>query len=69
MALLPGASRRSTRPPAAADLARLPLTDAVLHEAIRLYPPAWALGVAVAGLLGSLAESVIGTVAERRGCF
>ena len=32
------------RPPAAADLARLPLTDAVLHEAIRLYPPAWAMG-------------------------
>jgi cytochrome P450 len=32
------------RPPAATDLARLPLTDAVLHEAIRLYPPAWAMG-------------------------
>jgi cytochrome P450 len=32
------------RPPAAIDLARLPLTDAVLHEAIRLYPPAWAMG-------------------------
>ncbi len=32
------------RPPAAADLARLPLTDAILHEAIRLYPPAWAMG-------------------------
>ena len=34
----------ATAPPAAADLARLPLTDAVLHEAIRLYPPAWAMG-------------------------
>jgi cytochrome P450 len=32
------------RPPAAADLPRLSLTDAVLHEAIRLYPPAWAIG-------------------------
>jgi cytochrome P450 len=32
------------RPPTAADLPRLPLTDAVLHEAIRLYPPAWAMG-------------------------
>jgi cytochrome P450 len=32
------------RPPTVADLPRLPLTDAVLHEAIRLYPPAWAIG-------------------------
>jgi uncharacterized protein (TIGR00297 family) len=32
-----------------------------------LYSPAWALVIAFAGLLGSLAESVIGTVAERRG--
>ena len=32
-----------------------------------LYAPAWALAIAMAGLLGSLAESVIGTVAERRG--
>jgi cytochrome P450 len=27
-----------------ADLPHLPLTDAVLHESIRLYPPAWAIG-------------------------
>ena len=32
-----------------------------------LYSPAWAFAIAAAGLLGSLAESVIGTVAERRG--
>ena len=43
MARRAGRGPRRT-PPAAADLARLPLTDAVLHEAIRLYPPAWAMG-------------------------
>jgi cytochrome P450 len=32
------------RPASTADLPDLPLTDAVLHEAIRLYPPAWAMG-------------------------
>jgi cytochrome P450 len=32
------------RPPSTDDLPRLPLTDGVLHEAIRLYPPAWAIG-------------------------
>jgi uncharacterized protein (TIGR00297 family) len=32
-----------------------------------LYAPPWALAIAAAGLLGSLAESVIGTVAESRG--
>jgi cytochrome P450 len=32
------------RPPTMADLPHLPLTDAVLHESIRLYPPAWAIG-------------------------
>jgi len=32
-----------------------------------LYTPASAFAVAAAGLLGSLAESVIGTVAESRG--
>lgn len=32
-----------------------------------LYAPAWALAIAMSGLLGSLAESVIGTVAESRG--
>lgn len=32
-----------------------------------LYAPLWAPAVAIAGLLGSLAESVIGTVAESRG--
>jgi len=32
-----------------------------------LYAPAWSLAIAGAGLLGSLAESVLGTVAEKRG--
>ena len=32
------------RPPTIADLPGLPLTDAMLHEAIRMYPPAWAIG-------------------------
>ena len=32
------------RPASTEDLPRLPLTDAVLREAIRLYPPAWAMG-------------------------
>ena len=32
-----------------------------------LYSPGWGIVVALAGLAGSLAESVIGTVAERRG--
>ena len=32
-----------------------------------LYAPVWAPAIALAGLLGSLAESVLGTVAESRG--
>ncbi|MDP9327083.1 MAG: cytochrome P450 [Actinomycetota bacterium] len=32
------------RPASTEDLPDLRLTDAVLHEAIRLYPPAWAIG-------------------------
>jgi cytochrome P450 len=32
------------RLPAVDDLARLPYTEMVLHEAMRLYPPAWILG-------------------------
>jgi len=40
---------------------------AVVGAAVGLYGFAWAGAVAVAGLLGSLAESVLGTVAERRG--
>jgi uncharacterized protein (TIGR00297 family) len=32
-----------------------------------LYPPVWAPAIAAAGLLGSFAESVIGSVAEKRG--
>ena len=32
------------RAPAVEDLARLPYTTAVLSEALRLYPPAWAVG-------------------------
>jgi uncharacterized protein (TIGR00297 family) len=40
---------------------------ACVGAATGLYSPPWAIAVAAAGLLGSLAESVIGTVAERRG--
>lgn len=32
------------RPPALADLPRLPYTENVVKEALRLYPPAWILG-------------------------
>ncbi len=32
------------RRPALADLGRLPYTDAVLRESMRLYPPVWAMG-------------------------
>lgn len=32
------------RPPAPADLPRLPFCKAVIQEAMRLYPPAWSLG-------------------------
>ena len=40
---------------------------AIVGAATGLYAPMWAVAIAGAGLLGSLAESVIGTVAERRG--
>ena len=40
---------------------------AAVGAAAGLYGAAWAVPVALAGLLGSLAESVLGTVAERRG--
>ena len=40
---------------------------AAVGAATGLYAPAWAIAIAAAGLLGSLAESVLGTVAERRG--
>ena len=40
---------------------------ALVGAAGGLYSPGWAVAVAIAGLLGSIAESVIGTVAERRG--
>jgi cytochrome P450 len=33
----------AARPPTIADVPSLPFTDAVLKEAMRLYPPAWAL--------------------------
>ena len=32
------------RPPTVADLPRLPVAEAVIAEAMRLYPPAWAVG-------------------------
>ena len=32
------------RPPETGDLPRLPYTDAVIKESLRLYPPAWAVG-------------------------
>lgn len=40
---------------------------ALVGAATGLYAPWWALAITMAGLLGSLAESVIGTVAEKRG--
>jgi uncharacterized protein (TIGR00297 family) len=40
---------------------------ALVGAAAGLYAPWWALAITMAGLLGSLAESVIGTVAEKRG--
>jgi uncharacterized protein (TIGR00297 family) len=40
---------------------------AAVGAATGLYAPAWAPAIAAAGLLGSLAESVIGSVAEKRG--
>ena len=33
-----------SRPPGFADVARLPYTEKVLAESMRLYPPAWAIG-------------------------
>jgi len=32
------------RPPTPADVPGLPFTEAVVREALRLYPPAWAIG-------------------------
>jgi cytochrome P450 len=32
------------RLPTAGDLAKLPYADKVIHEALRLYPPAWRIG-------------------------
>ena len=37
------AAQLGTRPPAPDDFARLPYTQAVFREALRLYPPVWAL--------------------------
>ena len=56
------------RLPTAEDTRRLKYTRAVLSEAMRLYPPAWAVGrlaveddeVGFAALLGELAEGVAG---------
>jgi cytochrome P450 len=37
------AAQLGSRPPEPADFARLPYTQAVFREALRLYPPVWAL--------------------------
>ncbi len=37
------AAQLGTRPPTPGDFARLPYTQAVFREALRLYPPVWAL--------------------------
>jgi cytochrome P450 len=50
------------RPPALADLPRLPYTLRVIKEAMRLYPPAWILNVRRAA-----ADTTLGPYPVRRG--
>ena len=50
------------RPPALADLPRLPYTLQVIKESMRLYPPAWTLNIRRA-----VADTTIGPYAIRRG--
>ncbi len=50
-------------PPTAADAARLPLTTAVVNEAMRLYPPAWMLG------RSARQDDVLGDFQVRAGQF
>jgi cytochrome P450 len=49
------------RPPATEDLPRLPFTEAVIKESLRLYPPAWAIGRTALG------DVEIGGYVIRRG--
>lgn len=50
------------RPPALADLPRLPYTLQVIKESMRLYPPAWTLNIRRAA-----ADTTVGPYAFRRG--
>ena len=50
------------RPPALADLPRLPYTMQVIKEAMRLYPPAWVVNVRCAA-----ADTTLGPYAVKKG--
>ena len=52
----------SSRPPALADLPRLPYTMQAIKEAMRLYPPAWVVNVRRAA-----ADTTLGPYAVKRG--
>jgi cytochrome P450 len=49
------------RPPELADVARLPFTNAVIAEVLRLYPPVWAIG------REAIENTRIGEMAVQRG--